>query len=551
MKKIYQIIALLMCCVCWACSDDTNEDLNNSRISLYKFRSVTEQSTNKLKKGVKALNMALTNEDGDKLLLTIGCSEWILKPTSYSLVDQVTVDKQFSAVLTSNGSLVNFANGTLDVSLIKDTYYIIGVFYTDFEKKVRCEFRGPISFVIGEDEPEPSGYTTTMKVSPIYIRDQNGQVTGVVDGVAQYSFAISDPSGNAVGQFDLINTAGLSSADELAGSYTAVNGAQAVGTMNAGNAFPMAWGGSSWGSFFIPEGGAKNFIQGGTVTLTTAVSSEGETLLTFSGSGLNTTLGMDENSTQQAGTANAVNYRFVSFLQGTGMELYEQNMHSEVLNRDIKYTVYLPAGYDGSKEYPVLYLLNGAMGSNNDWLAQGMVNPYASHYAATGGKEMIIACPNGCPDGIDAFYINNYQGSGLDYETYFIQEFVPFIESTFNIKAERGSRAIGGISMGGFGSLYYGLKYPDMFCYIYACSPGVYIPNTPSLDEYFQNENLPGITIEIGTEDFLFQAADAFEKALTGAGVKHEYITRNGAHDWTFWKACTPKIIEKVGAAFE
>ena len=111
MKKIYQIIALLMCCVCWACSDDTNEDLNNSRISLYKFRSVTEQSTNKLEKGVKALNMALTNEDGDKLLLTIGCSEWILKPTSYSLVDQVTVDKQFSAVLTSNGSLVNFANG--------------------------------------------------------------------------------------------------------------------------------------------------------------------------------------------------------------------------------------------------------------------------------------------------------------------------------------------------------------------------------------------------------------------------------------------------------
>lgn len=68
---------------------------------------------------------------------------------------------------------------------------------------------------------------------------------------------------------------------------------------------------------------------------------------------MNTTLGMDETGTQQAGTANAVNYRFVSFLQGTGTELYEQDMHSEVLNRDIKYTVYLPAGYDGSKEYPV------------------------------------------------------------------------------------------------------------------------------------------------------------------------------------------------------
>ena len=115
------------------------------------------------------------------------------------------------------------------------------------------------------------------------------------------------------------------------------------------------------------------------------------------------------------------------------------------------FSVYLPKSYDGQKEYPVLYLLHGADGNHNDWMAQGMLNPYASAAEAAGGKEMIIVCPNGSPDGQNIFYCDNYQGNNMKYMTYFFDEFIPYVESNFKVKAGRGTRAIAGLSMGGFG----------------------------------------------------------------------------------------------------
>lgn len=62
---------------------------------------------------------------------------------------------------------------------------------------------------------------------------------------------------------------------------------------------------------------------------------------------------------------------------------------------------------------------------------------------------------------------------------------------------------------------------------------------------------LPGITLEIGTEDFLFASNETFTKILDGYFVAYEYITRAGEHTWPFWNACSPKIIRKVCSVFE
>lgn len=64
-------------------------------------------------------------------------------------------------------------------------------------------------------------------------------------------------------------------------------------------------------------------------------------------------------------------------------------------------------------------------------------------------------------------------------------------------------------------------------------------------------EALPGITVEIGTEDFLFSGNEDFVRSMDSYNVAYEYITRSGAHTWPFWNACCPKIIRKVCAAFE
>ena len=246
---------------------------------------------------------------------------------------------------------------------------------------------------------------------------------------------------------------------------------------------------------------------------------------------------------------------------GDGFFQKDLTVSSKILNTSMHYSIYLPEGYDAGKEYPVLYILHGMGGNNNDWLQDnnslyqggGTLPAYAKEFAEQGGTEMIIVSP----EGKDLFYCNGYE-HGVNYMSYFFEEFIPYIESTYPIKSERGSRAIGGLSMGGYGSLYYGLLHPEMFCHVYACSAAVSVGGncpdlTVMLGEAAKNgkiKDLPELTIEIGTEDFLFANNEAFIRTLDSYGVTYEYITRPGTHDWKFWNACSPKIIRRSATSF-
>ena len=246
-----------------------------------------------------------------------------------------------------------------------------------------------------------------------------------------------------------------------------------------------------------------------------------------------------------------------------GNFLKDQKFRSEILGYEMKYSIYLPEGYDTSKKYPILYILHGMDGNNNDWLKDntggiydggGTMPAYAREFAEQTGKELIIVSP----EGQNMFYCDGYE-HGRNYMSYFFQEFVPFIESTYSVKTERSSRAIGGLSMGGYGSLYYGLLHPEMFCHVYACSAAVSAaqgcPDPAQMIAEAANKDklkeLPGFTLEIGTEDFLFTNNETFVRTLDDYNVPYEYITRSGAHTWPFWNACSPKIIRKVCSIFE
>lgn len=79
---------------------------------------------------------------------------------------------------------------------------------------------------------------------------------------------------------------------------------------------------------------------------------EGETLFTFSGKGLNTTLGMDATGSQIPGTAADADYRFVTVLQGTGYEMRDQQMESAVMGRKMPFSVYLPKAMTDRRNIP-------------------------------------------------------------------------------------------------------------------------------------------------------------------------------------------------------
>lgn len=538
-KYIGSIFSLFIAGLCFtACDNDALDGMQGVYADMQNYTSqeATVQPTTKLRKGVKALNVDIKDVKGTTIQVSFGSTEWILPAASYTVAETVA---NKTCVVKVNGEAMK--SGDIDVSLIEGKYYLNGLFANAAGQRVKLNYVGELAFVVGQDDPEASGYMMMIDEQPVTSYDWATGQTTVIPGVTKYSVSVTSPEGATTLYLDLINASG-NTATGIVGTYTVQGNAHDAWLCDNGWVVPN--NNMAGGSYYVDASGVKQYITSGQIEVSTAMSSEGAALFNLVAKNLGTTTA-DGKTTSTTGSFSV---KFASLMQATGTELRDQTIKSTVLGRTMKYSVYLPKGYDKSKEYPVLYMLHGANGNNNDWLNDGKINANASTAASDGtAPEMIVICPD-C--GGDNFYCDNYKGNDIKYMTYFFTEFLPTVENLYAVKKDRASRAIGGLSMGGFGSLYYGLLHPEMFSYVYACSPATYIDGAPNLYDLLSKADvskLPGITIEIGTEDFLFQSAGSFKQALDANKVPNEYITRAGAHDWSFWAACTPKIMKKLG----
>ena len=542
-KYIGSIFSLFIAGLCFtACDNDALDGMQGVYADMQNYTSqeAIVQPTTKLKKGVKALNVDIKDVKGTTIQVSFGSTEWILPAASYTVAETVA---NKTCVVKVNGEAMK--SGDIDVSLIGGKYYLNGLFANAAGQRVKLNYVGELAFVVGQDDPEASGYMMMIDEQPVTSYDWATGQTTVFPGVTKYSVSVTSPEGATTLYLDLINASG-NTATGIVGTYTVQGNAHDAWLCDNGWVNPAY--NVAGGSYYVDASGVKQYITSGQIEVSTAMSSEGAALFNLVAKDLGTTTA-DGKTTSTTGSFSV---KFASLMQATGTELRDQTIKSTVLGRTMKYSVYLPKGYDKSKEYPVLYMLHGANGSNNDWLNGGKINANASTAASDGtAPEMIVICPD-C--GGDNFYCDNYGGNDIKYMTYFFTEFLPTVENLYAVKKDRASRAIGGLSMGGFGSLYYGLLHPEMFSYVYACSPATYIDGAPNLYDLLSKADvskLPGITIEIGTEDFLFQSAGSFKQALDAKKVPNEYITRAGTHDWPFWAACTPKIMKKLGEVWQ
>jgi len=271
--------------------------------------------------------------------------------------------------------------------------------------------------------------------------------------------------------------------------------------------------------------------------------------------------------------------------QQSGKILERQTIKSTVLGKDVNYTVYLPADYASSERtYPVVYLLHGFTDDNTGWLQFGEVNRYADKAIAEGTiPPMIIVMPNGD----SSFYINSYDGKE-NYEDFFVNEFMPAVEKTFRIKAEKKYRGIAGLSMGGYGTLIYSLKHPDLFAAAAPFSAAVWdddaISTMPDQNynivigklfgrdlkgkarltkTWYENSILKIVAdkkadelkkvrywIDCGDDDFLTKGNCLLHIVLTEKNVPHEYRVRDGAHNWTYWRTGITDALQFIGDSF-
>jgi S-formylglutathione hydrolase len=139
-------------------------------------------------------------------------------------------------------------------------------------------------------------------------------------------------------------------------------------------------------------------------------------------------------------------------------------------------SVYLPKSYatQPGRRYPVLYLLHGFTSSDDRWFdpaAKRYVNaPTAADRAvANGAREMIIVMPNAYTAFQGSMYSNSVATG--DWEAYVARDLVAYIDAHYRTLATRTGRGLAGHSMGGYGAVRIGMKYPDAFSSLYILSP--------------------------------------------------------------------------------
>lgn len=260
----------------------------------------------------------------------------------------------------------------------------------------------------------------------------------------------------------------------------------------------------------------------------------------------------------------------------------KKTIHSEILNADRNYSVYLPAGYaeDTDKQYPVLYLLHGMNGSCEDWPRRGHLKDVMNQLRASGEVcDMIVISPDAGGNIYEGAWNGYFNMDGWAYERFFFEEFLPAIEKQYRIKAEKKSRAIAGLSMGGGGSTSYAQRHSDMFCACYAMSALMHISapkaaapsnekdkmwhmtksaNEHSCVDYVKNadekskEALRSVAwyVDCGDDDFLFECNMNFALAMRNAGIPYQLRVRDGGHTWEYWHSALYDALPFVSRIF-
>src|ERR1051325_7098312 len=138
---------------------------------------------------------------------------------------------------------------------------------------------------------------------------------------------------------------------------------------------------------------------------------------------------------------------------------------SNLINATLPYNVILPPDYRQSKttRYPVLYLLHGWAGHYTDWVTRTNVADYAAQY------RIIVVMPEGnnswYVDGAPVRDASGIERPGDKYESYILRELLPDVDQRYRTIQSRYGRGIAGLSMGGYGALKFGLKYPSTFAF--------------------------------------------------------------------------------------
>ena len=249
------------------------------------------------------------------------------------------------------------------------------------------------------------------------------------------------------------------------------------------------------------------------------------------------------------------------------VRLQDITFHSSSLGRDITYRVILPLSVPQSKRLPVIYLLHGGGGSYRDWSNYSDVARYAE-------KGFLLVMP----EGENSYYTNSATRPQDKFEDYIVKDLIADVESRFPAVPRRDSRAIAGVSMGGYGAIKIALKHPGLYGFVAGLSSALDVPSRPfsikRVSQYRGHAQIfgpwgsqtrrdndpfllvssndasvsdppatPFMFLACGDREGLLGPNRRFANLLKQHGYRYEFHSvPGGNHDWNQWDSQLPAV---------
>jgi enterochelin esterase-like enzyme len=254
---------------------------------------------------------------------------------------------------------------------------------------------------------------------------------------------------------------------------------------------------------------------------------------------------------------------YESYQCETESQIINGTINSKILGKNVAYSIYLPfKESDASVRYPVLYLLHGHGGDETNWFQKDQGNMAF----LMDSLRCIKKIPSMVAVSFDAgnsWYVDRKE----KMESFYFQEFIPFIESIYPVDSFRG-RYIGGNSAGGYGSLRFALQKPDWFKSAILLSPASYEPLPPAIssarkieafalngvfndsiwhhysytrlwDPFLTSTKKPKFYLSVGDDDVynIVPVVTTLQQRMLQQQIPYELRITDGGHDWACWRA--------------